>query len=339
MQAMRTILLALTIALGARTCCADAVTTLVGTTMGTMYSIRLADVPDGITAKEIQERVDERLAEINRMMSTYDPKSELSSFNQSTGGEWLPVSSETAKVVAFALEVAEQTDGKFDPTVGPLVNLWGFGPEKRTGKPPKEEAIAETLKRVGYQHLAARLEPPALKKDIPELYVDLSAVAKGYGVDAVAELLEEIGVRAFMVEIGGEVRTRGKKPDGEAWKIGVENPDETGQPVRRVVPLVDESLATSGDYRNVFMYRGKQFSHTIDPTTGRPVDHQLATVTIRAATCMEADACATAVNVLGPRVGFGWAKKRGLAVLMVERIEGEFREQTTPGWKEKLGAP
>ncbi|MEX2170202.1 MAG: FAD:protein FMN transferase [Pirellulales bacterium] len=318
---------------------AEEVETLVGTTMGTIYTIRLADVPAGTMAKTIQERIDERLAEFDLAMSTYNPKSELSRFNLSTSDDWFCISPDTAKVVAFSLALAQQTDGKFDPTVGPLVNLWGFGPAKKVRRPPTDEAIVEAQKDVGYRHLAVRLDPPALKKNIPGLYVDLSAVAPGYGVDVIAELLERSGVMAFMIEIGGEVRIRGLKPDGSTWKIGIEDPDPTKTELKLIVPLEDESLATSGSYRNFFEFEGRKYSHTIDPSTGRPVEHQLATVTARAPTCMEADAYATAVSVLGPEAGYDWAAKRGLAVLMVERVEEAYRDRATPAWTTALAKP
>lgn len=314
-------------------------TTLVGTTMGTTYTIRLANVPAGATPKAIQERIDERLAEFDLTMSTYNPKSELSRFNRTTSKDWLRVSPDTAKVVAFALDVAEQSRGKFDPTVGPLVNLWGFGPDRKVRRPPTDEAIAKARKSVGYQHLAVRLDPPALKKDIPGLYVDLSAVAPGYGVDVIAELLEKLEVKAFMIEIGGEVRTRGRKPDGSKWMIGIEDPDPTKTEFKSIVPLENESLATSGNYRNFFEFEGRKYSHTIDPSTGRPVEHQLATVTVRAPTCMEADAYATAITVLGPEAGYEWAEKRGLAVLMVERVRDGYRDRATPQWTAALAKP
>ena len=318
---------------------AEEVETIVGITMGTTYTIRLADVPAGTTSKGIQERIDERLAEFDLAMSTYNPKSELSRFNRSTSNDWFKVSPDTAKVVEFSRELAEQTDGKFDPTVGPLVNLWGFGPNKKVRRPPTDEAIAEAQKNVGYRHLAVRLDPPALRKNISGLHVDLSAVAPGYGVDVIAELLEQIGVKAFMIEIGGEVRTRGRKPDGSPWKIGIEDPDPTKTELKLIVPLEDESLATSGSYRNFFEFEGRKYSHTIDPSTGRPVEHQLATVTVRAPICMEADAYATAVSVLGPETGYDWAAKRGLAVFLVERVEEGYRDRASPGWSAALAKP
>lgn len=320
-------------------CRAAEVETVVGTTMGTTYTIRLVGVPADTTAKTIQKRIDERLAEFDLAMSTYNPKSEISRFNSSSSTDWFDVSHDTAVVVDFSLKLATETGGKFDPTVGPLVNLWGFGPGMRPRQPPTNEAIGQALKNVGFQHLTVRFDPPAIKKNIAKLYVDLNSVAPGYAIDLIAELLEEHGMEAFMIEIGGEVRAKGQKPDGSFWKIGIEDADKSKSKFKQIVALEDESLATSGNYRNFYEFEGQRYSHTIDPTVGKPVKHQLATVTVRALTCMEADAVATAVTVLGPDAGYEWAVKRGLAVLMVERTSNGFRDRVTPEWSADSARP
>ncbi|MCA9241142.1 MAG: FAD:protein FMN transferase [Planctomycetales bacterium] len=306
------------------------VQTYSGPTMGTLYHYSI------ITCRapaSIQQRVDSRLAEINKAMSTYDPDSELSRFNKSDSLDWFDVSEETARVVAFALEVSEKTNGAFDPTVGPAVNLWGFGPDGRRKSPPTDEQVSAALARVGYKNVEARLDPPAIKKSRPDVYVDLSAVAKGYGVDEVSRVLAENGSEASMVEIGGEVVCRGAKPDGSPWRIGVEKPDERGVAIQTVVELSDAALATSGDYRNFFQQDGVRFSHTINPQTGRPVEHRLAEVSVRAKSCMENDAYATSILVMGPEKGYNWAQKQNLAVLMIERTHDGFVEKTTPNWR------
>lgn len=305
--------------------------------MGTRYNISY--VGDGqainLLQEERQQDVDARLAQINRQMSTYDPESELSRFNQSESTDWFEVSEETAKVVAFALEVAELSDGQFDPTVGPVVNLWGFGPDGRRKEPPTDEQVAAALARVGYESVEARHDPPALKKSRADVYLDLSAVAKGYGVDEVSRVLADQGAEASMVEIGGEVVCRGAKPDGAAWRIGVEKPDERGRTIQTVVELSDAALATSGDYRNFFETDGVRYSHTINPKTGRPVEHQLAEVSVRAENCMKADAYATAILVMGPERGYNWARRHSVAALLIERKEEGFVERTTPEWDAK----
>jgi len=243
-------------------------------------------------------------------------------------------------VVGEAIRTSQQTGGAFDATVGPLVNLWHFGPERNGGSVPSDSQIAENRERVGYQRVQARLDPPALKKSRPDVEVDLSAIAKGFGVDKVAEYLDRRGAEGYMVEIGGEVRTRGRRGDGSPWKIGVVKPADDpagGQSlVQRVLPLGDDALATSGDYRNFFEQDGTRYSHTIDPRTGRPVEHQLASVTVVGPTCMQCDALATALMVLGPEAGYNLAVDRALAVLFVVRDGDRFSERATPVFQQRF---
>ncbi|WP_231936515.1 FAD:protein FMN transferase [Bythopirellula polymerisocia] len=308
-----------------------------GPTMGTRYSISVVLPSKDLDLNTLQKAVDNRLTAINRMMSTYDPESELSLFNQSDGDDWFSVSQETAEVVTYALQVAEDSRGAFDPTVGPAVNLWGFGPDGRRSKSPSDEEINATLKRIGYRHVEARLAPPALRKVIPGIYLDLSAVAKGYAVDAVTELLIEEGIGSSMVEIGGEVRTQGHKPGDIPWKIGIEQPDETGRTVREVLELEDSALATSGDYRNFFEQNGIRYSHTINPATGRPVQHQVATVSVVADTCMEADALATTLLVMGEESGYDWCEDHDVAALFLIRgKDDQIEERASSGFPHRI---
>lgn len=311
---------------------------LTGPTMGTRYAVSIIG-GDEASANELQKQIDVRLAEINRRMSTYDPESELSRFNASESLDWFEVSAETAKVVSAALALAEDSGGRYDTTVGPLVNLWGFGPADREPLLPTDEAIEKALAAVGYDKVAVRDDPPALRKSSPSVYLDLSSIAKGHGVDAIAELISETGIESFMVEIGGEVRARGLKPGDKPWRVGVERADEplslaAGKPrLQEVVELVNHSMATSGDYRNFFEVEGVRYSHTIDPTTGRPVTHDLATVTVLADTCREADGLATTLLVLGPNRGYDWAVTKGVAALFVTRnADAELTETATPAW-------
>lgn len=310
-----------------------------GRTMGTTWHAVLEFNGDDSSAEDFEEQIEVRLAEINRLMSTYDPESELSRFNASQSTDWFEVSSETAVVISAALEIAEKSNGQFDPTVGPLVNLWGFGPNGRRRDPPSEEQIAAARANVGYQQVEARLDPPAIRKSNGEVYLDLSAIAKGYASDAVVERLgtPDDGkpfVDAAMVEIGGEIRTYGTKSNGQPWRLGIERPDSEFQMVRQVVAIDNgDALATSGDYRNFFADHGHRYSHTIDPGTGRPVTHKLASVTVRTPTCMEADALATALTVMGPEKGLAWATENRIAAVLVERTDEGFRELVTPAWE------
>lgn len=294
-----------------------------GETMGTRYVVKL-HAPPSTLPEDWRLRVDRELREVNDQMSTYLKSSEISRFNSSTSTDWFEVSPETAMVVAKALEVHRQSEGALDVTVMPLVNAWSFGPGKRTQAPPSEETLAEILRRVGSQHLSARQDPPAIRKAIPDLTIDLSAIAKGHGVDRVVELLQGFGAKDLFVEIGGEVRATGDK-GGEPWMVGLQQPDTKGDVVAKAIPLRDIAIATSGDYRNYFEYEGQRYSHTINPADGRPVRHAAASVSVLAGDCMTADAWATAINVLGPEEGARVARGVGLDVLlMTRRDDGTF---------------
>ncbi len=303
-----------------------------GVTMGTSYHIKLAELPPGLTVANLQHEVDQRLETIERQMSTYRADSELSRFNRCEGSEWFPVSADTALVVTTALEVGQQTDGLFDVTVGPLVNLWGFGPPARRDTVPTVEQLAAARERVGQQYLQSRQTPPALRKLRPGVYVDLSAIAKGFAVDQVAQVCDRHHLADYLVEIGGEVRASGHRPDGSWWRIGIEQPLDGARAIGRVVELDDRSLATSGDYRNFFAADGQRYSHEIDPRTGRPVTHSLASVSVLADHCMRADALATALMIMGPDEAYRFAEEHQLAVLLMVRVPNGFKEKSTPGF-------
>ncbi len=294
--------------------------------MGTVYSVRLNRLPEGLELAEVAALVDAELLQVNAVMSTYDPQSELSRFNNQTSTEWFPVSRSLASLVAEAQHIAELSEGAFDITAGALVNLWGFGPERGREEPPIESELAAARAQVGHHLLSVRTDPPALKKQLGDLRADLSAIAKGHGVDRVALRLNDLGIRNYLVEIGGEVRALGRRPDGKAWKIGVESPDGQGEVARQVLPLTGGALATSGDYRNYFSDAGRRYSHIIDPRNGRPIAHALAAVTVFAPNCASADAWATTLSVLGPEAGLALAEQQQLAALFVLRDGANFTE-------------
>lgn len=304
-----------------------------GRTMGTVYSVKIPANGE-TTPQQAKEAIDAVLAEVNRQMSTYIDDSEISRFNQAAADEWFEISPEFYDMLTVSQEISAKSSGAFDVTVGPVVNLWRFGPDKSRTEPPTEEEIAAALPLVGYQQLELRGDPSAVKKSQAEVYVDLSAVAKGFGSDEIARTLDELGFDAYLVEIGGEVVAKGIKPNGDPWRIGVEKPSEGARELEAVVPLSDIALATSGDYRNFHIHDGKRYSHTIDPTTAKPVTHDLAAVSVLASTCAEADAWATALLVLGPTKGYNLAERLELAALFQERSpEGTIRVQATPAWK------
>jgi len=299
--------------------------------MGTTYTLKLADVPNGVSLDELFARVESVLETVNDQMSTWRDDSEISRFNTYSGTDWFDVSEETAYVAKKSLEFSELSGGAFDITVGPLVDVWGFGKQGQDFRIPSDEDIAAAKEYVGANRIEVRDDPPALRKTDGRTQINLSAIAKGHGVDRVAEVLEQAGVTSYMVEIGGEIRTGKKKGNGEAWTIGIEPPNSgpRGQ-VFKKVSFVNRSLATSGDYRNVFTKDGKRYSHTIDPRSGRPVEHSLASVSVIADTCAEADALATALMVLGTEEGYNLAAEHHWPVLFIRRTAAGFEERSTP---------
>ncbi len=311
---------------------AHAASKISGATMGTTYALTLPlhELPvDGAAAeRRLRLVVEDELESVNKAMSTWRDDSELSQFNRHEASTPFPISRETAEVMALAQRVSEESGGAFDVTVGPLVNAWGFGPDKRDGTP--SDAELEVLRGcVGYEKVEIDLDAPTLRKMKAEVYCDLSAIAKGYAVDKVAEALGAEGHADYMIEVGGEVRTKGVSPTGNAWRIAIEKPDAAGRSIHRVILLSGLAMATSGDYRNYYeSENGQRISHTIDPRTGRPISHTLASVTVLDEQCAMADAYATALNVLGPEDGMALAEKLGLPALFLVRAgPGKFAER------------
>ncbi len=300
-----------------------------GETMGTYYRVT-ARCPG-----DVADLIEDELASVNDQMSTYLPESTLSRFNSAPPGTWFPVTEQLAEVVSAALVLSRESEGAFDVTVGPLVNLWGFGPED-VDHVPSPEAVAAARERVGYRSLEVESDPPRLRKNA-DLYVDLSAIAKGYGVDRVAGRLGEAGCDATLVDIGGEVKGTGSSPADGPWRIGIEVPDPTRQgAVQRVIRLADGAAATSGDYRNFLMEAGQRYSHTVDPRTGYPVQHGLASVTVLHPSAMWADGYATLLTVLGPDEGLEFARRHGLAVMLIVRGENGLEERYTDAFESVL---
>ncbi|SFR43886.1 thiamine biosynthesis lipoprotein [Pseudidiomarina maritima] len=302
-----------------------------GETMGTTYHIRYVTANPNHSPERVKERVDAVLEQVNSQMSTYDPNSELSLFNQRKTTEPVVISRSLETVVRRALEIGEETDGLLDVTVGPLVNLWGFGPLGRPEQVPTEQQLLEVRDQVGYQYLT--VENHQLTKAVPDLYVDLSTIAKGYGVDRVAILLEQMEIRNYLVEIGGEMRMRGTKPGEQPWRIAVEQPVTLDRAVQRIIEPGNNAVATSGDYRNYFEEDGVRYSHIIDPRTGYPIQHNLVSVTVISETCMDADAYATALTVMGAEKALEFANQKGLAVLLVTRENDQYKEYTSTAFK------
>jgi len=231
-------------------------------TMGTRYTIKVSAIPASLNKDELISRVKSRLDKIDGKMSTYRIDSELSIFNQSASSQWQDVSNSLFKVLKEAKRINELTGGAFDITVAPLVNLWGFGSDPMTYSVPADEVIKKELKKTGSDYLKINEETQQIKKEIPGLHLDLSAIAKGFAVDRVAELLEQNGIVDYMVEIGGELRLKGKNILNRPWRIAIEKPDALSRAIQKVLPLSDIAMATSGDYRNYFEVDNVRFSHT-----------------------------------------------------------------------------
>lgn len=306
--------------------------------MGTTYTVKV--VAPKMTEPErtaTHAAIRAALDDVDQRMSTYKPDSELSRFNRHQPGEPFTFSADVIGVFLLAQEVSEASGGAFDVTVGPFVNAWGFGPVKQA-RPPTDAEIAAVRPSVGYRLLAIDAAAGTIAKARPGVYADLSAIAKGYGVDQVARVLDARGIERYMVEVGGEVRVKGKNAAGVPWQVGIERPDEAARRVQLVVPMTNLSMATSGDYRNYFEKDGRRFSHEIDPTTGHPIRHRLASVTVLAPECALADAYATALLVLGPERGYALALERGLAAYFIERRpEGGFAERQTAAFAALTG--
>ena len=314
-----------------------------GSTMGTTYMVKIIknnETAPAFTAeiyKSLSAGISGCLHTVNQQMSTWNDDSEISRFNRYRETDWFVISFDTAQVILEALQTSKKSNGAFDMTVGHLVNLWGFGPTKKKREIPDEIQIKEVMAKTGYHKLALRLSPPSVKKTDPEVYCDLSAIAKGFGVDKVAKYIESKGFSNYLVEIGGEVRAKGMNPKGTLWRVAIASPDSSSG-FQKILFLKDASMATSGDYHNYFEKDGVRFSHTIDPSTGRPITHKLASVTVVHKSCMTADAMATAIDVLGPEKGYELALKENLPVFLVIREKENFVEKMTPQFQALLNS-
>jgi len=311
---------------------------LSGPTMGTTYQVKITDRPAGVDMGRLAADVERLLETVNRQMSTYRPDSELSRFNAGAADSWTAVSADTAEVAAEALGIAALSGGAYDPTVGPLVDLWGFGAGGDGLKVPARRDIDDRRARIGHGKVRLAAAPPGLGKGAGNVGLDLCGIAKGFGVDKLAGHLERIGVGHYLVEIGGELRGRGWSPRGGSWRIGIERPETGPGGVQRVVRLDGRGLATSGDYRIFFEEKGRRYSHVLDPRTGRPVDHGLASVTVIAPTAMEADGLSTALMVLGPDEGAKLAEREGIAAFFIAKRGRGFAETATAAFLPHLMA-
>lgn len=325
-----------------------AIASIVGEAMGTTFQVKYVgdSGQEAPSSETLRSGINTVLQEIDRQMSTYREDSELSRFNASRSTDWFPVSQDLATVLETAATISRRSGGAFDVTVKPLIDTWGFGSgPARPPRPPGAEAVATARARVGFQHLSIRAAPPAIRKQVPDLEVDLGAIAPGYAVDTIARFLSEHGVRSFLVELGGEVYARGRRPDGRGWQIGIERPTDVRQEVDISLELDGKGLSTSGSYRNYFEYDGVRYSHEMDPSTGAPVRHRTVAVAVVARNAVEADAWSTALLVLGSDRGAVLAEIEGLAARFADlgeqgiEIHATRAFQTLQGLSRQRSAP
>ena len=306
-----------------------------GATMGATWSVTL--VSAGITEPErgsLQRVIQATVSGMERLLSTWDPTSELSRFNASTSLGPFPVSPETFEAFRWGARLSAETGGAMDPTVGPLIDAWGFGADRTVVLP--DDATVERL-RADVGMALVELDPAGawVRKRRPGVRCSFSAFVPGWAADRIAAQLQARGYSDFLIDVGGELVARGRNADGQAWQVAIERPQADGRAVGRVVPLENVALATSGDYRNFRDTPGGRLTHILDPRTGRPVQHALASATVLAPEAVRADALSTALMVMGPEDAMAFARARGLGVLLVVRTaDGQLEERVSPGFAE-----
>lgn len=304
-----------------------------GLTMGTSYSVKIVPDNSPFNKNNIHKNIDKILFDINQSMSTYIENSEISRFNQSKNTSWLNISEDLYYVIQHANQISLQSNGAFDITVSPLVNIWGFGPDPFTRKIPTEDTITLIKKNTGYKKLNVDTTTNRISKTIPELSIDLSGIAKGFAVDKIAQFLDDKGFKNYLVEIGGEIIANGLNSKHQVWQIGIEQPNPIKRNIQSIIGLKNIAMASSGDYRNYFEHDGKRYSHTIDPESGKPITHTLASVTVLHASAMYADALATAFMVTGPEKSLGLANQLGIPIYMIIKNDSGFEERYNDAFK------
>jgi len=302
---------------------------LSGQTMGTYWTVRLVARPQGVDVPTLRAEIEALLEQVNAEMSTYRADAVITAFNRAEAGATVQLPTGFARVLEAALQLAKESDGAFDPTVGPLTNLWGFGPDAALDRVPDADALEAARQSVGWIRLSWDPATRMLRQP-GDAFLDLSAIAKGWGVDLIGEHLNARGINDWLVDIGGDMRASGRRPDGGPWRVAIERPTPGTRDIHQIIELADIAIATSGSYRNFFESGGRRYAHTIDPRTGWPVDHDTVSVTVLAGTCMEADGLATLLGVLPPDEAERFANQRGLAVLWLLEQDGSIQERATP---------
>ena len=302
-----------------------------GKTMATKYLIKIADNISAKKQDEISYKIQALLADFNMKVSGYINDSEINKLNKLQNDDWIHLSKELFVVLNCAKKISVLSQGSFDITAGRLVNLWGFGTEKKDYKIPSFDLIQAVLKNTGHNYYDLNEDIKAIKKKNFNIVFDLSAIAKGYGVDLIAKLLDKENVENYLIEIGGEIKVAGFKVPREKikWQVAIEMPGSLLKKINKKVKISDISVATSGDYRNFFIDKNKRYSHNIDPLTGYPVDHSLTSVTVFDGSCMRADAMATAIMVMGPKKGLEWSNKNDIkSYLLIKNSTGILEDMS-----------
>lgn len=316
----------------------DSPVTLEGGVFGSFYQVTIADPLTQRQTRDLEAGIMEELESVDAAMSIYRDDSELVLFNRAPVGEWQLLSDELNEVLSISQSVSASSGGAFDVTIGGLVNLWSFGSEARPRAVPDDDTLIQRLSEVG--HDSIELDPDSLQaRRVKDVFVDLGGVAKGVGTDRVAAYLDRQGLDHYLVNLGGDLIVRGYRDgEGQPWRIGIEAPLDDRQQAEHILPLLNMSVATSGDYRNYFVKDGVRYSHTIDPRSGRPIQHRLASVTVAHPVNAWADAWATAMMVLGDEEGMELAISLELAVLMLVREEDGWSSYASPAFVEAVGA-
>ena len=306
-----------------------------GKTMGNKYKVTWTE--EKITPArmaDIRAQIETRLEVVNQSMSTWREDSEISQINQTDKNTPITISDDLNRVVTEAISIAKLTDCTLDITVGPLVNLWGFGPDGKVIDPPSNKAIADAQKFIGIRHI--QLKNNQLTKSIDGLKIDLSAIAKGFGVDVVAEVMEINGIKNYLVDIGGELRVKGLNAEQQAWKVGIDKPFAYSTGQMEIITPGDSAVATSGDYRKYFENNGHHYSHLIDPRSGRPVSHTVVSATVIAKYSMTADALATAFMVLSVEESLAIANAHNIPIMIIEDKFGELITHHSDNFKKYI---
>lgn len=314
--------------------CGEKIEEFGGPTMGSHYSLKYLAGEGTPEPAALKAEVDGLLAEVDQQMSTWRTDSDISQFNRLPAHSCRAMPAAVLELVRAGDELSRESDGAFDLTLEPLLDLWGFGPQSRGEQVPSAEAIAEARQRIGHQHL--QIGEQRLCKDAA-VQVDLNSIAAGYTVDRIAERLGQLGVSSYLLDVTGEVRAVGRKPDGSPWRIAIEAPRDDQQVAQKVLLLDGLGVSTSGDYRNYFEEGGKRYSHTLDPQTGAPITHRLASVTVVDPSTLRADGLSTLLMVLGPERGYAFAERADIAAFFVTRTDQGFATRATPAFTRRFG--